>query len=267
MPEETNTVTVEELALMIQDGREDLYGELWERVEKFVRYMAGRYWNYVSTNGHPTFEKDDLVQSGFFGLVKAVKYYRPERGFAFLTILGTTLKTEFANVAGFRRGQSDALRYSVSLESTTAAEDDDLTLSDMISDPDAEAAITSISDCAGMRYTTIVCREALHSLEPQERAYLYARHYLDMTAKDASEVAGVSLSTGKSFDLTLPAKLRCGRYGWKLRLCWELIGQTGGEYDPLTIAYSGGGGRFKTTFTSPTEAAALAIIEKEAEHE
>lgn len=267
MPEETNTVTVEELALMIRDGREDLYGELWERVEKFVRYMAGRYWNYVRANGQLAFEKDDLIQSGFFALVSAVEHFKPERGFAFLTILGTTLKKEFADVAGLRRGKSDALRRSVSLETTTTAEDDDLTLSDMIADPDAEAAITNISDCAGMRYTAIVCREALHSLEPQERAFLYARHYRDLTVKDASEAAGVSLSTGKSFEFTLPAKLRSGRYGWKLRTCWELIGRTGGEYDPLTVAYSGGGGRFKTTFTSPTEAAALAIIEKESEHE
>ena len=122
----------EELVQAIQAGERNRIPELWEQVERFVRQQANRRINQL--DGQCGVEFDDLYQSGFLALVKAVDSYRPENEASFIGWLAFHLKTAFVEAAGYRTQKKNTLNLSVSLD-TPIGEDDDFTLLDTIADP------------------------------------------------------------------------------------------------------------------------------------
>lgn len=66
----------EELVLLIQSGRDDLLSQLWEQVERFVCQQARRW---VQAWQSRRVEFDDLYQSGFLAVIKAVENFDPEK--------------------------------------------------------------------------------------------------------------------------------------------------------------------------------------------
>lgn len=74
--------TNEELVAQIQRTKSDnarsrLLGKLYERNLPLIRQWLAPYGGYA--------EMDDLLQEGFFGLVKAAKKYNPDAGASFIT--------------------------------------------------------------------------------------------------------------------------------------------------------------------------------------
>lgn len=122
----------EELVQAIQAGERDLIPELWQQVERFVRQQANRRISQL--NGQCGVEFDDLYQSGFLALVKAVDSYKPENEASFIGWLAFYLKNAFSEASGYCIRKKNALNLAVSLD-TPIGEDDDFTLLDTISDP------------------------------------------------------------------------------------------------------------------------------------
>ena len=107
--------TNEELAAEIQRGKSDLYADLWEKVKAFVTYMALCRYAYVQDRSGVDLE--DLIQSGFLGLVAAVNHFDPERG-SFLSCLAYHLKRLFNNACGvgWERVENDPIHSACSLD-------------------------------------------------------------------------------------------------------------------------------------------------------
>lgn len=134
--------TNEQIVELIQQGHDELYLDLWNRVKRFVRKMA---WFRVSntigfdaSTGFGSVEINDLMQAGYIAMMEAVKSYE-NKGASFLTWLSFHLKKEFNEAQGFRttRQARDPLNRAKSLDrplKNASGEDDETTLADIIKD-------------------------------------------------------------------------------------------------------------------------------------
>lgn len=180
-------MTNEELAVLIQQGDNGLLPQLWEQVRKFVAMMAKRHYEKFE-NKHGC-ELDDLIQSGYFGLIEAVRYYKPERGFKFLTYLDLTLKTAFNETLGVRRYKRDWLNYAASLD-MPVGEDDDISLLDMIGDLTPGKADIGELVCEDVwnQELRAALDEAMTILSKKQRELLTMRYYFGMSLKQIAEI-------------------------------------------------------------------------------
>lgn len=129
-------MTNEELVVEIKNGNTQYTEQLWEQCERFITMYAEKWSRH-----HPTtcVETEDLVQAGYFALIKAVEYFEPEKDFSFLTYLSKTLLTEFSKTSGIRFGESKAVhdakekfRNTMSLD-TPLDDDGEIALVDTLS--------------------------------------------------------------------------------------------------------------------------------------
>lgn len=124
----------ETLALRIQQGEVELIPQLWEQVVKFIAMKAREYISHKEQQGLPcSGEEADLTNQAYFGFLEAVKYFNPEAG-KFLTILSLSIKTSFAEAAGYRTAAQrlDSIRDAVSGDALVG--EDDFSLFDTVPD-------------------------------------------------------------------------------------------------------------------------------------
>lgn len=128
-------MTNEELAVAIAQGRDDLQLQLWDQVKAYVHMRAYKVVTLSGGAGGATVQ--DLEQSGFLAMLRAVEKYDPARG-SFLSCLTYYLQQEFAAVGGYRSTKRDPLDTCLSLDApVTGGEDggEDMTYIDTIEDP------------------------------------------------------------------------------------------------------------------------------------
>ena len=172
----------EELVAVIQSGEEERMGELWEQAKGLVAWKARHIMTALDLRGSSCgVEIEDLVQSGYLALVKAVETYKQENG-AFSTWLTCHLKNTFADVTGYRtqRDKNDPLNNALSLEKTIA-DGEDFTLADTIEDPHAADAMQSIEDRIWFDQLREVIGEMLLDLPEKQADILYRRFWQDQT--------------------------------------------------------------------------------------
>ena len=132
-------MTDEELATKAKTGDEAALMELWENKRgmayTWARSTFRKHWELGDTRGS---DLDDLMQTAFIALMRAVYYFDPDKPWAFSTCYGNTLKREFADLLRTREGHKlDALNYSVSIDAPmggTNESDTDL-WADILEDP------------------------------------------------------------------------------------------------------------------------------------
>ena len=124
---------MESLVLRIRRGESALMPKLWQRVEGLIAWFAMRFYAILSA---PQCDLDDLKQSGYLALVKAVERYRPDSEAKFATVLALWLRNEFAVAAGLRRSRDAFLRVGRRLDDPVG-DDTDTVLGDLIEDPTA----------------------------------------------------------------------------------------------------------------------------------
>lgn len=187
-------MTNEELAALIQAGRDDLTATLWEQVERFIAQQANRWCYAWQGRGGATF--DDLCQVGFLAMVEAVRTYDPERGTRFITWLGVCLRTPFLDAVGYRteRQRRDPLEASTSLDAPVEGTED-LTVGDMVSDP--LDCIAAADRRIFIEQLHAALDEALDRL-PQEQARAIRRRFYE----------GLSFAQAAELDHTTPDTVR-----------------------------------------------------------
>lgn len=180
----------EELVAAIQSGEDGRMGELWEQVKKFIAWRAGYTMKKIENSA--TIEVDDLVQSGYFALVAAVKSYKAENGL-FLPWLDYYLKTAFAETAGYRTSkmQHDPLRYALSMD-CPIGEDYEATLGDTLTDPNATAQIENTEQSMWNEELHAALNEALDALPPQYSDVVRMRFYEGKALEEISQEKQVS---------------------------------------------------------------------------
>lgn len=129
-------MTNEELAMSIKAGHTEDVAALWEQIVKLIQFKAAM-WKRAYPDSLP--DTEDFVQSGYFAMMNAVRYYDPEKEYAFTSYLNLTLKTAFAEVVGIRtpKQRYAAKQHIVSLDAPLGGDDDNNLLVDMLADPNA----------------------------------------------------------------------------------------------------------------------------------
>lgn len=183
-------MTNEELAILIQQGRTDLYAELWEQVRRFVEKQARR--RCTLTNGLGGVTVDDLIQSGFLALVEAVKYYDPTGGASFIGVLNMRLKSAFSEAGGYQTTKRDPMLHCKSLDAPIDADDPDGgTMLDAISDPRDQYADAEEEIYIGQLRR--VLDSSIADLPIHLNEILYRRYVRGDSLREISGELGVSL--------------------------------------------------------------------------
>lgn len=180
----------EELVEAIQSGENERMGELWAQIEKFIAWKAQRIMTTMDKSS--TIEVDDLIQSGYFALVAAVKSYKAGDG-PFLKWLSYYLKTAFAETAGYRTAkmQNDPMRYALSMD-YPIGEDSDNTFGDIVPDPDAGAPMDAIEDGLWNEQLHAALDTALDAIPPQYSDVVRMRFYEGKALEEISQEIKVS---------------------------------------------------------------------------
>ena len=182
-------MTNEELAIEIQNGKTEYYPVLWDQVERFIKKKANERMRKLPEGVDVEF--DELYDSGFFAVVNAVKYYKPEKDCTFLTILGYNLKTAFSEVTGIRtaKGRNDPLRYALSFDAPVANDKETITLADVIADD------TDFVEESAQRANKKAMRKALDSaldkLPPKEAEAIRLQYYSGYNIEQTAEAMGL----------------------------------------------------------------------------
>lgn len=181
-------MTNEELAIEIQNGKTEYYPVLWDQVERFIRKMVAQRMRVLPEDTDVEF--DELYDSGFFAVVQAVKYFKPESGYKFITFLEYPLKNAFAEVTGVKTTKSlhDPLRCALSLD-VPVVDDESLTLGDMLAD-DTDMA-EEVAQKFNRRAMSKALDAALNKLPPKEAEAIRLQYYSGYNIEQTAEAMGL----------------------------------------------------------------------------
>lgn len=186
-------ISNEQLSVRIKAGEVELIAQLWAQVEKFIIKKASKY--YVLHCENSGCEIEDLVQSGYFALLNAITYHDSDRGFSFLTILGYSLRAEFAITSGIR-GKRDVLKSAISIDKPIG-DDGDSCFSDFIEDASTSGEYSVESRALTNLYQQQF-RKALYMgmdlLTNRQREVIQARYFEQKKVEDTARTIGCSCS-------------------------------------------------------------------------
>lgn len=179
----------EELAVLARDGDCQVLLQLWSQVKHMVYQQAARW----AGRGGTTVE--DLTQTGFIAVLRAVGTYDPEKA-KFSTYLFRLLRSEFSSATGqgTTRTRLDPLQHAVSLDAPLE-DGEDTTLADFIPDPAAEVEITAIDEQDRQARLHAELEIALSSLSDEERRTIRTRYYRGQTLDAIAVAEGISKVT------------------------------------------------------------------------
>jgi hypothetical protein len=183
----------ESLAIKIKNGNESLLPELYSNVYLLICQQANNRINQAPK--HMADLIQDLIQSGYFAVLDAVKAYDPATGYKFTTYLNYPLKNRFDECLGIRtkRGKNDAMHGVTSLDKELSSESD-ITLNDILLDPESETAFNNICDTEFWKSTNIILREAIYQscIDPIRSALMAMLDY-DITLSAAAKLLSYDL--------------------------------------------------------------------------
>ena len=238
-------MTVNELAIAAKSDTVHI-GSLWEQVYGLVCMWANRY----RIIDKPQYETDDLVQSAYFALVRAVEQYPEDSPYNFTTYLNYHCKNEFRSVIGIRSSKREpSLR---SLDAPLTAEGD-FSLVDTVTD---EAAANDFFDVENKVYNEQLhnaLEAAMISLPEHQRFVLKTHYYECKTLKEIAEILKCNDSYPRSMKETALRTLRRGKAMKRLRDF---------EYGGLSIQRTGYNA-FKNDMQSSVERVVMKKLELE----
>ena len=225
-------MTNEELATLIQNGDDGDLPLLWEQVRKLIRIKAEQYHRYfaMSGGGNYAVDLDDLIQSGYFAVLEAVKYYSSEAGYKFTSYLDKTLKNAFRSTLGIRSSKRDPCATATSLD-LPVGEDEDTSLLDLIDSHDS--SLIQVEESVYNRDLRRELSEILQRLPDEERSALTLRFFFGISYAEQAESKGVCRQNIAQYgDMALERIRRNPKY---MRTLWEFMPEY--EFD----AYRGTG--------------------------
>lgn len=126
----------EEIAVLIQQGEKELTPTLWEQVEKFLYALCSKYaalYDKLCLSAGVTVE--DLKQECYFVMLEALKGYKADSGYKFLTFCKYPFLNMFSTLVGLRGGRTECLYKAISLDTPIISEEGkEKTILDTIAD-------------------------------------------------------------------------------------------------------------------------------------
>lgn len=188
----------EELVAAIQAGATERMSELWEQVEKLVKWKANRIITALSLKNNPCgVELDDLMQSGYVAMVAAANTYNAENG-KFSTWLMFHLQKEFADITGYRtkQGRHDPLNlpYGMVAELDKPMSDDANSdpLSEIIPDSYAEAQMKTVEELLYREQLHKALEQAMAEIPANRAEILRQRYFEGKTLAEVGESKGTT---------------------------------------------------------------------------
>ncbi len=187
-------MTNEELVIKIQNGQTDFINELWLNIEKFVRAQANLFFrNWQSRCLKLGIEKEDLYQSAFLRLNKAIEYYKTDKGTKFLSIYGLFLKSQFYK--DIKVSYSGHKRYIKDIETLSLDNYIDSNLEvgfvDTLIDESAEEAFNNLENEEYRQLLHTCLKSALSLLTENEYAVIKKHYYNNERMSDIAEELGI----------------------------------------------------------------------------
>lgn len=183
----------EELAVRIQSGETELYGELWDQVAGLIKWKANRVMTSLELQRNSCgVEFDDLCQCGYLALAAAVADYRPGGG-SFNTLFMYRLKMVFAEATGYRtkRGKHEPLNNAASLDKTVDDETDGTPLGEFVPDPKAAATMAAVEEREFRWQLHEAIEAALATIPEPYSEVLRLRHYQGLSLAEVGDIRGV----------------------------------------------------------------------------
>ena len=183
----------EELVSRIQNGENEHIEPLWWAVERFIRSRAGYVASVLSARYGVTF--DDLYNSGFIAMIKAVETYKADAGMNFLSWLAYYLRTEFAITAGYRTKKIITLNHCASLDAPIKGADDETTLGELIADP--KEYYTASNERIYNAQLREVLQEVISAIDEEQRAVIEQHYFQGVELSEIDKSNGAKKYTAK----------------------------------------------------------------------
>jgi RNA polymerase sigma factor (sigma-70 family) len=139
----------EELAVRIKGGETSFYSQLWTQCEQLFRHKAYSYYFSNKDRADSAGQSaDDLFNSCFLALLKAVEIFDPKSGYTFLTYCRYPMLHEFRVLMGIRSRHREPLNdfNNLSLDETVSDEEGSKIYSELVEDPESLTPFEEIID-------------------------------------------------------------------------------------------------------------------------
>lgn len=184
-------MTNEELAVLAKTDNEALL-ELWEQNSGLAYIHAARRYCHLQDSGNTRgVTVEDLKQTAFIGMVQAVGYFNPDKGFKFNTYWDKCTKREFDRLLGTHAtSKFDALNASTSLDAPVSDDVDANTLGDILPDPVDVFEIYADKDERMSRSEML--QKSMEKLSKDQQRALQLIFYKNMTKGKAAATMGIT---------------------------------------------------------------------------
>lgn len=173
-------MTNEQLATFIHSGGNDeLIPILWEKVQRFVYMKAEQaYSNNTASCKRHGVELWDIKQAGYIAFLEALKGYKPETGYKFITFIQYPFKNAINELLKLRtnKERNEPLNNSISLDTPATDKDGDAdtAIIDLQADENSLSFITEI-EAAELSETI---RAEIKNTLTEKQAEIITRFYL-----------------------------------------------------------------------------------------
>lgn len=174
-------MTNEELAIQIQLGHTELYGELWAKCRKLLIVLLRQRVNGLRLPNYIT--PDDLEQEMYFALCRAVQAYDDTKPFSFTSYLNYSVMNELRDF--LPTNHLTEYSYNQSIPN----DDGESELIDFIADESAPQEYERIELTDLQRIT----RQAVAGLPRRESEAVQLFYFYGMTHKQIAERKGVTV--------------------------------------------------------------------------
>lgn len=240
-----SSLSVEELVERIQNGEENLKGDLYDAIKRLLYMYCKPYYRIYEKHGY-TWE--DLISVSWFGVEKALKFYQNDKGAKFTTYLEYHIKRPISAFLGFKKDDPFVLSLDAPITGT-----DDITLGDAVSDTESTVPFEEIEKAVAYKEMTEIALQRI----PEAHAEILRMYFLEnMTLQQIADEKGVSFSYASQLKSNALKKIKAVPELRQFR-----ADEWGGAYRHVGVR------KFNTTWTSSTEQAIFDIERERREWE
>lgn len=201
-------MTNEEYALKIQQGNTDFYTELWENLKGLIAVYANKF---IITHSEKCIANgvtsEDLIQSGFIALSKAVKDYKPNKGYLLSTYLTLHLKCVYNELIGRKTSKRDVLEICTSLNVPMGDESDTELMDTVVDNTNPYEAL---EDQIFQAQLANALRQCLDTLPDNLKAVINAHYFDKLTYAEIESRQCLTNGSGSRLEFKALQKLRIG---------------------------------------------------------
>lgn len=200
-------MTNEQLATFIHSGEnEELIPLLWDKVRAFVYLKASQYYeSHTAMCAARGVELWDIKQAGYIAFTVALRAFKPESGFKFITFIGFPFRNAVNDLLGVRNKTADALNGALSLDIPVKEDDTDgATLGDF--QPDEQS--TEFVDHLESESISEFIREKVNALEERQRAVIVMYYFDGKTLGEIAAILNISSERARQIKHKAEVELR-----------------------------------------------------------